>query len=312
MISRLVKKIIYFLKVSTKNPIYKILHAIKNFDFKLIFIILKYFFFKFLDKNTLKILIDNDKKKKLFFKLDNFITFEYLFPEKDVPEKLILNFIFNYFKLNSGTYFDVGSMIGLHSIVAAIASDNSKIHAFEANKDLMEILKNNIKNNIKRKLTINECFVTNSKLYKKNVNNEIYENYSNKIIRLDKYIKKNKINLIDVMKIDVEGAELQVLDGLKNFNLNNVNFFLIEIHPEKIRNHFKDNPERIFSIFKERSFNLYFLDHRKIKQPIESYNDSTKKKYLDLDNFLLLVSKIKKKQIMIYFKKVTWKKYNLI
>ena len=63
MISRFVKKIIYFIKVSTKSPIYKILCAIKNFDFKLIFIILKYFFFKYLDKNTLKILIDKDKKK---------------------------------------------------------------------------------------------------------------------------------------------------------------------------------------------------------------------------------------------------------
>jgi hypothetical protein len=65
MISRFVKKIIYFIKVSTKSPIYKILHAIKKFDFKLIFIILKYFFFKYLDKNTLKILIDKDKKIKL-------------------------------------------------------------------------------------------------------------------------------------------------------------------------------------------------------------------------------------------------------
>ena len=66
MISRFVKKIIYLIEVSTKSPIYKILCAIKNFDLKLIFIIFKYFFFRFLDKNTLKILIENDKKKNYF------------------------------------------------------------------------------------------------------------------------------------------------------------------------------------------------------------------------------------------------------
>jgi hypothetical protein len=125
---------------------------------------------------------------------------------------------------------------------------------------------------------------------------------------ISRFVKK----IIYFIKVSTKSPIYKILHAIKNFNFNNVNFFLIEIHPEKIRNHFKDNPERIFSIFKERSFNLYFLDHRNIKQPIESCNDSTKKKYLDLDNFLLLVSKIKKQQIMIYFKKVTWKKYNLI
>ena len=36
-------------------------------------------------------------------------------------------------------------------------------------------------------------------------------------IKLSDYCKKNKIRLIDYMKIDVEGAELECLESLENF-----------------------------------------------------------------------------------------------
>lgn len=45
-------------------------------------------------------------------------------------------------------------------------------------------------------------------------------------IRLDTYFKDKKI---DLMKIDVEGAELMVLEGLKGI-INNIKYILIECH----------------------------------------------------------------------------------
>jgi FkbM family methyltransferase len=45
-------------------------------------------------------------------------------------------------------------------------------------------------------------------------------------IRLDTYFKDEKIDLI---KIDVEGAELQVMEGLRSI-INNISFMLLECH----------------------------------------------------------------------------------
>ena len=50
-----------------------------------------------------------------------------------------------------------------------------------------------------------------------------------KITTLDNYFKKNKLQKIDLLKIDTEGFELEVLTGVKN-NISKVSFILFEHH----------------------------------------------------------------------------------
>ena len=49
------------------------------------------------------------------------------------------------------------------------------------------------------------------------------------VISLDYYIKKNNIEIIDILKIDTEGFEFEVLKGLKE-NFNKINFIYFEHH----------------------------------------------------------------------------------
>ena len=54
-----------------------------------------------------------------------------------------------------------------------------------------------------------------------------FKNYECKIEILDNIFKKNKINIIDLAIIDVEGSEIELLKGI-NFSNININYFCIE------------------------------------------------------------------------------------
>ena len=50
------------------------------------------------------------------------------------------------------------------------------------------------------------------------------------VIRLDSYIEENKIQCIDILKIDIEGKELEALESLGKYLTNNfVKIIKIEI-----------------------------------------------------------------------------------
>ena len=50
-------------------------------------------------------------------------------------------------------------------------------------------------------------------------------------IKLDDYIKKNQINLIDILKIDTEGYDIEVLKGAKNaLKDNKIKIIITELH----------------------------------------------------------------------------------
>ena len=58
--------------------------------------------------------------------------------------------------------------------------------------------------------------------------------------KTDEFIKNKNINNIDLIKIDTEGHEFEVLDGLKE-NINKVNYILIEFQSNNIFNSYDPN-----------------------------------------------------------------------
>ena len=101
--------------------------------------------------------------------------------------------------------------------------------------------------------------------------NEVTKKIEIKVIQLNEFISKNKIEKIDLLKIDTEGHELQVLQGLKDkiniFNLIHFehhfddmiikNYTLSDIHKLLVNNGFK----KIFKIKMKfrKSFEYLYL-----------------------------------------------------
>jgi hypothetical protein len=208
--------------------------------------------------------------------------------EKKITERLIsLNF-------KPKIIFDVGAHIGETTLLFLKIFDSIKIcYCFEPQINIFNILKKKFKNNsrvfcvnkaiydkiIKKDFNILyhqrsstlEDINANSFYYKikslilfSKVKNIIYKKEKLNCITLDSFITNKKI--IDILKIDVEGSELNVLKGCKN-NIKNVKVILIEIlHHDSIKNYSKLD---IFRFLKKNGFQLYST----LKFPFYSFED---------------------------------------
>lgn len=127
------------------------------------------------------------------------------------------------------TVIDVGAHIGTFSIpMASMVGPSGKVYAFEASLQNYELLKRNIKvNQLSNTVTAYQAVVASasSSFYKEITPNDsnsgmcyFIEDESGNIraINLDTWISENGIQKVDLVKIDVEGAEVQVLESCRN------------------------------------------------------------------------------------------------
>ena len=220
----------------------------------------------------------------LFFDiLDQFIHQRRIL--KNLKEKKI---IINY-------YFDVGCHKGLYTDLILNNFSVKKIFMFEPQREIfsdiiskykdIKIIKmyNRIVSNDEKKkeLFINKHNLTSSltKLNKKNlylkfksklfggsIEKMISKTYKIKAVKLSNIILQENIKTIDLLKIDTEGHELEVLQGLGN-KINLVKIILIEFHNADI--YLKYSSNKIHKLLKNNGFIL----HDKMKFPFTEWED---------------------------------------
>ena len=145
------------------------------------------------------------------------------------------------------TFIDIGANIGSYSLVASkLVGDNGKVFAFEPVDKIFTSLKKTISNNSIYNIDLIKKIVTNKvsefNIYISDDSNSgrstILENEEMEkfevveSITLDKFIEEVNIDRIDFIKIDVEGAELSVLEGMKNVLTKFRPILFIEISPD--------------------------------------------------------------------------------
>ena len=183
------------------------------------------------------IILKSYENYKLILNLKEYTAWSYYFKSY---EKNITNFIRNNLKKDSNVV-DVGANLGFYSILFATIASKGKIYAFEPEKkNFKKILKNIKINNLKNIKVYNiglSSFKSNRKLILTNkINdgghfietNSNFKKYNYQTIKTDKLdniiTKKKKFEII---KIDVEGHELEVLKGMKEI-LKKTKFIIIE------------------------------------------------------------------------------------
>lgn len=155
----------------------------------------------------------------------------------------------DYLKAKEGDVFlDVGAHVGRYTLpVARAVGKKGLVIAVEADADNCNCLRNNIKlNNLHNIITINAAAWSNNEKLKfypgeSSERGSIKRNMGDKG---DKYIEVNGRSVdslleevkagirVDWIKIDVEGAELEVLKGLNKTLLRNSPKLLVEISEE--------------------------------------------------------------------------------
>ena len=119
---------------------------------------------------------------------------------------------------------DIGANIGYWSCFLATKMKDGEIHAFEPDPTLAKILDKNLKRfNVRFNVLIKAVSRTNDekKLYSNGSDtglSSLYnffgvEGLSCNTITIDTYVKQNCIDPVNFIKVDVQGAELDVLEG---------------------------------------------------------------------------------------------------
>jgi len=137
--------------------------------------------------------------------------------------------IHNLFNLEKGVFVDVGAHIGKYTIMVARKLKDGKVIAIEADTNNFKILKKNlVLNNLENVIALNVA-ASNKRGYINFYHIEGPATAMHSIIkpgrikckeiqvrteRLEDILQKLGIKQIDLLKIDVEGAERLVLEGL--------------------------------------------------------------------------------------------------
>ena len=178
--------------------------------------------------------------------------------------------------------FDVGCFNGNYSrnLKKKLNYKNLNFYLFDANPNLKikdfkyinEVFFNKIET---KNFFLNEFFPSSGSSLEDDTISDKYWNFTRKLITLspnksfkklrvktntiDNFCIKKKIKKIDLLKIDVEGSELKVLEGCKKI-LNNTKLLQLEIY-QKIEN-FTKIEKKIKKLLK--SYNFKLIKEKKI------------------------------------------------
>ncbi|MCF7800314.1 FkbM family methyltransferase [Candidatus Babeliales bacterium] len=163
-------------------------------------------------------------------------------------------------KINPKLIIDAGAYVGYSSIYFASKYPQAKIISIEPDKANFKILEKNTKNfknislvnagiwpsneNLKLVSSRDGFWATKTKKAKSG------ENYDIKGTTINQILKNFNYDKIDILKIDIEGAEKELFS--KNYNswLNKINIIIIELHDR-----FKEGcSEALYSAIKKYNF----------------------------------------------------------
>lgn len=207
--------------------------------------------YKHHETNELEALLQNGVKISLPSTKDG--HYLYLFgcwPFEDETQKLVQRYI-----SDGSVFFDIGAHFGLYTFLAApLIGSSGHIYSFEPQSLLCHHMnKTCITNKYSDRITIECAAVTdqhhsNVMLYYDNENMDLeltsifqhewldtMSGVNVQTIAIDQYAIEKNIEHIDIMKIDVEGAEIQVLSGMnKLLKENPPSLIIAEVLPTQV------------------------------------------------------------------------------
>lgn len=160
--------------------------------------------------------------------------------------------------IDGAVFWDIGAHFGYHSFsFASLVGDNGHVYSFEPNpfnaaRFQMHLGKNE---NQAKRITLNTCALSDvngemtlvfsndvdgsssSGSHLQNVNAPLdagtYNNFKTQVVTtltIDSFINQPDVRIPDILKIDVEGAELLVLKGGKEFFQKHKPIIFMEVH----------------------------------------------------------------------------------
>ena len=183
--------------------------------------------------------------------------------------------------------FDIGANLGNHTLFWATHLSYEKIFSFEPFIPNYERLYNNITQNslenvfpICKAIGSKKGYTTVSEFHEENyggttLNAEVSETIGEiKVTDVDSFCREERISHVDFIKIDTEGFELSVLDGMQSILENSHPDLWIEVSTKSFYDVMKRLSKLNYVLLDVEGFNLFFLNKRRHKN-IESVKVET-------------------------------------
>jgi FkbM family methyltransferase len=264
---------------------------------------------------VLNIYIEDIKFKLVAKSDDHFVTKAYYEGLMEKNEAILFKHLSKHAKI----IFDIGSNVGLYSIVASKTNPTSSIYAFDPDRFVFNRLVDNISINHLNNITTTNCAIgsnlsqvelytlesevntTTSSLYK----NQAQHFYSNEKLKkniveqttIDQLVFKKPGVKPDLIKIDVELNELNVLKGAERTLKELKPIILIEIFNNEIKSQIDDGlafefesdyTHQIENILKTHGYQFYVIGHSGILK-VNDFRSNP-----DISNYLVSKNKAKK------------------
>lgn len=177
------------------------------------------------------------------------------------------------------TVIDIGAHIGYYSVIAGRrVGDKGKVFSFEPEEHNFSLLSKNIAGNnigwvepipiaIGEQEGVAHLFInTTNKGNHSLVSRASSETKEVPLSTLDRWLDERKITKVDVIKLDIEGAEMRAFKGMRKTLANNpgVKIFM-EFYPEALRA-MHTNPIDLLNAITAEGFSMWAIDEKSRKK----------------------------------------------
>ncbi len=220
--------------------------------------------------------------------------------ERSVTEMLIKSLD------GSKCFVDIGTNLGWYTCLACTHMPNGTIYGFEMDDLTFSLLKKNIAINNCNNVEVHNMAVSDSAgevSYEREINRpnpsfsmntSATDKSSGRFvsinsIALDDFLESKELNP-DVVKIDVEGAEMLVLKGMIQTIKQFKPTLFLEIHPQNILN-FKTSTSEIISFLLENNYNVFEIDDMRSHESNTQLNQLDQQSVLETNTMLYAIVK---------------------
>lgn len=188
------------------------------------------------------------------------------------------------------TVFDIGANVGYYAVLASkLVGIKGKVYAVEPDRKNVELLKKNIElNNCLNVEVVPLALGAENKIsyfLSDQANpgeSKISEKVTRELVRvktLDTLVKEKSIRKVDVIKLDVEGGEVDVLRGAKKLIAASKNLkIFVECNPKALKN-FGEDKIALIAFLKGSGFDINCIFNERVKS-LREFSDRLLEKML--------------------------------
>jgi len=202
-----------------------------------------------------------------------------------IHEPVATKLFLDYIKCNSQV-LDIGGHLGYFSCIAGKLAGKGTVNVFEVDPKCIGLIDKNLEINSLTNVTVRNCAVSDkNELVKIKqlanphpglvINSGLQEKYIEvESITIDDFVSRNNIKP-DFIKIDVEGAEWNVLNGMKNVLAQDHLTILVEIHVDNLKEYFNVDYKDCLDILINNGFILENIEHRSTESSFKIADKNT-------------------------------------